>query len=111
MSKGESTLALHIRASKLPTPIREYEFHTDRKWRFDFCWPDQKLAVEIDGGNRVATIIKGKAVAVGRHTQDADYSKLNAATLAGYQVLRFTPTMVKSGEAIDTLLKILKQTV
>lgn len=31
------------------TPEREFEFSTERKWRFDFAWPAIKVAVEIQG--------------------------------------------------------------
>ena len=31
----------------LPQPIREFPFY---KWRFDYAWPQIKIAVEIQGG-------------------------------------------------------------
>ena len=34
----------------LPRPESEFRFHVQRKWRFDYCWPDLKVAVEIEGG-------------------------------------------------------------
>ena len=33
-----------------PEPELEYRFHPFRKWRFDFAWPEQKVAVEMEGG-------------------------------------------------------------
>ena len=30
--------------------IVEYRFNPDRRWRFDFAWPDKKVAVEMEGG-------------------------------------------------------------
>ena len=107
LSQGEELLALQIRALKLPVPQREFHFKDDRKWAFDFYWPyPNKIAVECDGGNTLATITKtGRAVAVGRHTKPDDYRKLNAATLLGFRVLRFTTEMIKSGEAISILEK------
>ena len=82
----------------------EYKFHLTRRWRFDICWPAKKLALEIDGGNRMAVIGKnGTPFAVGRHTQDADMEKLNEAAVLGYVVMRFSPTMVKSGAAIAVI--------
>jgi hypothetical protein len=47
----DSGLDLHIKAMGLPEPVREHRFHDSRRWRFDFCWPDLKLAVEIEGGH------------------------------------------------------------
>lgn len=64
-------------------PEREHVFLTDRKWRFDFAWVPQKVAVEVDGG-----IESG-----GRHVTAkgfaGDLRKLNAATCAGWRVLRY----------------------
>jgi hypothetical protein len=50
-SEGEETLALHIRAERLPAPQREYAFTDARHWRTDFAWPDRKLAAEVEGGD------------------------------------------------------------
>ena len=33
----------------IPPYEREFRFHPTRRWRFDFAWPDKKVAVEIDG--------------------------------------------------------------
>jgi len=61
------------------------------------------MAVEIEGGT-----VYGRS----RHSQGAgfegDCRKYNALALAGVKVLRFTTAMVKSGEAIDTVLEVLK---
>ena len=84
------------------TPEREYVFHPARKWAFDFAWPGQKVAVEIEGGTAF-----GKS----RHSRGAgfvgDCQKYNAAALLEWLVFRFTPEMVTSGEAIDTVRKAL----
>ena len=47
-SELEATLDLYIRANDLPAPEREHKFHPKRKFRFDFAWPAQMLAVEVD---------------------------------------------------------------
>jgi len=77
----------------------EHAFATEmgRGWLFDFAWVPQRVAVEIDGGNRMATIAKdGRAVAIGRHTQESDYEKLAYAVSLGWWVFRFTPQMIES---------------
>lgn len=61
----------------------EHRFHPTRRWRFDLAWPDRKLAVEVDGGQWMA--------GGGRHNSDADREKLNAAAIAGWRVLRYSP--------------------
>lgn len=93
----EAAFARQIRALKLPEPIREYRFDAERRWRFDFAWPESRhmVAVELEGGiwNN------------GRHSRAtgfiADCEKYNAAQLAGWTVLRFTAEHLKSGEAIE----------
>ena len=107
-SPGEEMLALHIRAAKLPPPMREYVFAPGRKWRADFAYPHRRLLIEVDGGNTLATICKdGSARAVGRHTTAKDYDKLNEGALLGWRVLRFTPAMIKSGLALATIERAL----
>ena len=106
-SAGEATFALHCRASGIHV-IPEYQFHPTRRWRADYAILAHWLLIEIDGGNRLAAIGKnGKAVAIGRHAQDADLEKLNEAAIMGWRVLRFSPAMVKSGLAIQTLIRAL----
>ena len=96
----EEMFALHIKAHKLPAPVREYRF-CERRWRVDFCWPDAKLAVEIEGG----------AWSAGRHTRGvgfiADMKKYNRLSLLGWVLLRYDGGAVKSGEAIEEVAKFL----
>lgn len=89
----ESTLKYQLDAYKMKYE-QEHRFHPKRRWRFDFAFPDRKLAVEIEGG------IYSK----GRHTRPIGYikdmEKYNAASVLGWTLLRFTPQQVKSGMAI-----------
>ncbi len=63
--------------------VKEYKFHSTRKWRFDFADEKNKIAIEIEGGvwNR------------GRHTRGQGYRndtiKYNQATALGWRVLRY----------------------
>ena len=83
------------------TYVSEYRFDPIRRWRLDFAFPDQKLAVEVEGG-----VWSG-----GRHSRgagfEADCEKYNALTLAGWRLLRFTGKPIKSGEALETIMKAL----
>lgn len=101
-SEGEETLALHIRAEKLPAPEREYRFAPPRFWRFDFAYPAQKLAIEVEGG-----VWNG-----GRHTRGSGYvkdlEKYNTAALNGWRVLRFATEQVRDGTAVKTLKEALE---
>lgn len=89
------------KAYGIPEPKTEYKFHPTRKWRFDFCWPEQKIAVEIEGG----------AWTQGRHTRGygfiADMTKYNAGGKLGYRIFRFTPQEFKRGIIMDFMKDIL----
>lgn len=102
-SSLEALFLIHLKAEQLPAPEREYRFHGQRRWRFDFAWPDQMLAVEIEGGIWTN----------GRHTRgsgyEADAEKYNAAAELGWTVLRFTPRFVRSGEALAQVKRVLGQ--
>lgn len=81
----------------LPCPVPEHPFATElgRKWAFDWCWPRQRLALEIDGGGFVQ----------GRHHRAKGFAedccKLNSAVVLGWRVLRVTPQQVSDGTALD----------
>ena len=88
----------------LPAPEREFQFaKPDRKWRFDFCWPDNLLALEVEGGaysyaghRRIRNFIN-------------DMEKYNAAALHGYRLIRVTPDQVKDGTFLHLLVEFFKQ--
>jgi len=101
MSQLEEILLFQMSAVGL-RPEREYRFHPQRRWRFDFAFPDQMLGVEVEGGHWVN----------GRHTRGSgfakDVEKYNHAVLGGWRVLRFTGEMVKNGTALATIEAMLK---
>jgi very-short-patch-repair endonuclease len=70
--------------------VREYRFHPERMWRFDFAAKQGKLAIEINGFGRHHTY-SGSA---------DDWQKMNAALRLGWCVLQYTAKQVKTGEAI-----------
>lgn len=80
----------------------EWRFHTTRRWRFDFAWPDKMLALEVEGG----TWING-AHTRGRH-YESDCVKYNEAALAGWRVIRATSDMVHDGRALSFIQRALK---
>lgn len=86
-----------------PDPTTELMFHHKRKWRFDYAWEEQKLALEVHGG-----IHSG-----GRHTRGRgfveDRAKMNEATLLGWTVLEVTPEHIKSGQLRAWLLAAFNQ--
>ena len=80
-------------AAGLPPPVAEHRFHPVRRWRFDFAWPEKRLAVEVEGGVFVQ----------GRHARGAgiraDIEKYNAAVLMGWRVLRYLPEQLHAATA------------
>ncbi|HXG10564.1 MAG TPA: hypothetical protein VNK04_12450 [Gemmataceae bacterium] len=91
-----------LTAAGLPTPVREYRFAPPRFWRFDYAWPAERIALEVEGGIWVR----------GRHVRgrgyEADLTKYNEATLAGWTVLRVTPAMLADGRALAWLERALR---
>jgi very-short-patch-repair endonuclease len=84
-----------------PTP--EFRFHPKRRWRFDFAWPAEKIAVECEGGTWSG----------GRHTRgkgyEGDCEKYNEAVILGWRVLRFTKIDRDAIEKVETLFRQLEK--
>lgn len=101
-SELEVELAQQMKLAKLPKFEEEYRFLSDRRFRFDFAFPEHKLGVEVEGG----------CWTNGRHTRGSgfinDCKKMNLATLNGWRLLRFTADDIKSGEALSQIEKALE---
>jgi very-short-patch-repair endonuclease len=102
-SAAEAMLAVQLRADKITGWQTEYEFaKPDRKWRLDYAWPQQKVAVEIEGGVFVQ----------GRHSRgvgmEKDMEKYAEALVRGWKVLRVTPRHVKQGKALEWIKQALR---
>ena len=97
-NRWQNYLQRDILAKHILNVKAEYKFHETRKWRFDFAIPSLMLAFEIDGGQWLKK---------GGHTTgtgfEKDREKDLAAVLDGWTVVRFTPTMVKDGRAINAV--------
>jgi very-short-patch-repair endonuclease len=99
ISDLEEELAFQIRAAGLPKPVREYVFCPWRKYRADFCWPEEKLIVELNGG--LFSKNKGWHLSVGGYLDDI--AKNNLACLMGFRLLTYTAKEVKSGIALSEI--------
>lgn len=97
MSDLEDNLANQIKWIGLKEPEREYKFAPGRKYRCDFAWPDKRLLVEVEGGIYTKQA-HGSITGILR-----DVQKYNLAAELGYKVLRVTPDMIKSGEALNLI--------
>lgn len=84
-------------------PVREHRFHPIRKWRFDYAFPELKIAIECDGG-----VWTG-----GRHNRPTGYlkdmEKFNAAAELGWVVLKFTPQQLMTSATIDIIRSTIAQ--
>lgn len=85
----------------LPAPTPEFRFHETRKWRFDFAFPESRVAVEVEGG----LWSKGAHVR-GRHAL-SDMQKYNEAALSGWRVLRVTPDQLLTADTVTMLHRAL----
>ena len=101
MRRAVLALDRQCQAAGLPSPVGELRFHPSRRWRFDWAWPDQKVALEVDGA----------VFTQGRHTRGAgvekDMEKLNEAAILGWRVLRVSTGMVADGRALGFIERVL----
>jgi len=101
MKKSNNTFFSFLSHYLIPEPITEHKFHETRKWRFDYAWVEQRLALEVEGG-----VWTG-----GRHTRGAgfvkDMEKYNAASADGWRIVRVEPSKLLSIETIKILKKCL----
>ena len=99
----ENVLVFQLQARKIRGWKREVSFVPGRRFRWDFAFCEEKLAIEIQGGTWSG----------GRHTRGGGYEqdciKAQLAALAGWAVLPFTGSQVVRGEAVDVIERALRQ--
>lgn len=85
----------------LPVPTSEHLFARPRRWRFDYAWPTQKVALEVEGG----------VYSRGRHVRPTgflgDLEKYNHATVLGWKLIRVTPDQLFTTDTLEMLRAIL----
>lgn len=80
--------------------VAEHKFHEERKWRFDVAIPSLKIAIEYEG----IMSRKSRHTTVTGYTKDCE--KYNAATIAGWRVLRYNAINYKSlGDDLRLIIK------
>ena len=106
LSHSPSSEKLFFRLLKeegLPLPRREWEFHHERRFRFDYAWadPDHMLALECDGGIWTR----------GRHVRGSgflrDHEKRNLAACGGWRMIYCTPKTLATADTIDLIREAL----
>jgi hypothetical protein len=98
-----STFPTQCAAAGLPIPTMEYLFCEGRKWRFDFAWPRELVALEVEGGIWIR----------GRHNRGSgmleDIQKYNEAAIRGWRLLRCTPDDMRSLKSVALIKEALKR--
>lgn len=89
----ETMLYLSILASNLPAPVRQFKIE-GRDFMWDFCWADEKILVEVQGGTWIAG---GHSTGAG---QRRDSIKQNLAALHGFRTMSVTTDMITDGTAL-----------
>lgn len=95
---------LLCKVSGLPIPVTEHYFALElsppRQWRFDFAWPEEKIALEVEGG-----IYSG-----GRHVRGKGYAgdmeKYSTAATLGWRLVRVQPRQLCTDGTVDMLRKV-----
>lgn len=89
------------RDAGIPAPDPEHRFHPVRRWRFDFAWPDERVALEVEGGIWTR----------GRHVRGKgalnDMEKYSEAAARGWRILRVTPDHLLRDDTLDLVRRAL----
>ena len=102
-SEDESQLEVYFLEqwlTKYPThrPAREYHFHPTRRFRFDFAWPKERVAVEVQGMGPGHCGLLGMT---------KDYARHMEAMLLNWQVVYLTSTLLKKDDSYNNIAKLL----
>lgn len=119
MSKLETLLDSQLKALRLADYEREYRFAAHhvgmgngvrerlkaaglKDNRFDFAWPNQMFAVEVEGGGWTG----------GRHTRGKgfadDLRKYHNAQKLGWTIYRCDGALIRNGDAVQLIEDMLK---
>lgn len=94
-TKAQILLQIHLRELGVET-VPEFRFYSERRWRWDLCCMDKRIAFEISGGNWTGGHKRGG-------TQEDEYDKLNTGQMQGWKVFQFTNRQVLTGKAKEFL--------
>jgi len=98
-SKLEERVLILIREHISHVPTLQHEFHPHRQWRFDFAWPDFKVAIEVQGFGTGHT---------SRDGMFRDYEKHNAAQELGWRIIYLMSQHLEDEKVEETVLTIRK---
>jgi len=103
MTTAERIFRAALTQAGLPQPMAEHRFAAPRRrWRFDYSWAAERVALEVDGGIWTR----------GRHVRGrgalGDMEKLNEAAILGWRVLRVTPRQLPQQATMQLLRRALE---
>lgn len=102
-SELEEILWQQLCDSGLPWPQREVRFAPPRRWRFDFSWEPEKLAVEVQGGSWLPVSQHGRGSRFAGQCE-----KLSEAAILGWRILYCTGEQVRDGRALALILRAMQ---
>ena len=99
MTRYQNMIFLHLLSERGLKPTQEYKFHPERRWLFDYAFPERLLAVEVEGG-----IYNGKA-----HGSISgikrDIEKYSEAAAYGWRIVRVLPEDIGKKKTIDLIFR------
>jgi very-short-patch-repair endonuclease len=81
---------------------KEVQFHSKRKFKFDYAIPELKIAIEQEGGVYTKQA-HGSVTGILR-----DIEKYTLAASCGWVILRFLPNQMLTDYAFDTIKRTVK---
>lgn len=95
MAIDPGVFGAYLDSEGLPMPEAEFQFAAPRKWRFDWAYPDCKIAIEVNGG----------AWTRGRHVRGKGYindmEKMSEAAARGWRVIHVTPDQLLTDQTLQ----------
>ena len=85
----------------LKEPEREFKFHPKRRWRFDFAFPLEKIAIEVQGGIFMKKSGHNSGIGILQ-----DYEKYNNAVISGWRVLQINSPDLNKVETMEMIKKL-----
>ena len=83
-----------LKQQGLPDPEAEHKFLDNRRFKFDYAYPEVKLAIEVEGG----VWIKGRHNRASGYIKDME--KYNLANENLWHILRYTPQQLVLSETL-----------
>jgi hypothetical protein len=113
-SQYERHVEWQLSAAGVPAWEKEFRFALEqgRQYRWDWAWPAEKVALELDGGRFLgrggAAGAMSKRAPLGYHGSVEDYRKRNLGNLLGWTILTYNPEQLRTGELVTELMLALE---